>query len=127
MGQGIWSKMTGAFSSGQGEDDGADRRKNKEGSPVRFAVFMPSSQEDARQSVDALKSGSGVVINGEKLDNAGYQRVMDFMDGAAYVLGGTGRPVSETVQVYGPSTMEIVDETVSYYGNLSTGKKRSDG
>ena len=127
MGQGIWSKMTGAFSSGQGEDDGADRRKNKEGNPVRFAVFMPSSQEDARQSVDALKSGSGVVINGESLDNAGYQRVMDFMDGAAYVLGGIGRPVSETVQVYAPSTMEIVDETVSYYGNLSTGKKRSDG
>ena len=127
MGQGIWSKMTGAFSSGQGEDDGADRRKNKEGNPVRFAVFMPSSQEDARQSVDALKSGRGVVINGEKLDNAGYQRVMDFMDGAAYVRGGTGRPVSETVQVYGPSTMEIVDETVSYYGNLSTGKKRSYG
>ena len=126
MGQGIWSKMTGAFSSGQGEDDGADRRKNKEGNPVRFAVFMPSSQEDARQSVDALKSGSGVVINGESLDSAGYQRVMDFMDGAAYVLGGTGRPVSETVQVYGPSSMEIVDETVSYYGNLSTGKKRSE-
>ena len=126
MGQGLWSKITGAFSTGPGDDDGGERRKNKEGNTVRFAVFMPSSQEDARQSVDALKSGSGVVINGESLDSAGYQRVMDFMDGAAYVLGGTGRPVSETVQVYGPSSMEIVDETVSYYGNLSTGKKRSE-
>jgi len=126
MGQGLWSKITGAFSTGQGDDGAGERRKNKEGNTVRLAVFMPSSQEDARQSVDALKSGSGVVINGESLDNGGYQRVMDFMDGAAYVLGGTGRPVSETVQVYGPSSMEIVDETVSYYGNLGTGKKRSE-
>ena len=87
---------------------------------------MPSSHEDALKSADAMRSGSGVVINGEYLDEVGYRRVTDFLDGAAYVLGGTGRRVSDNVQVYVPAAMEIVDETVSYYGNLNTGKKRSE-
>lgn len=128
--QGIWSKMTGMFTSGEqpSQSDGgvSDRRKNNMADNYRFAIFMPSSHEEAMLSADAMKSGSSVVINGEYLDSAGYQRVTDFLDGAAYVLGGMGRRVSETVQVYVPSSMEIVDDTLSYYGNLSSGKKRSE-
>ena len=131
MGQGIWSKMTGVFSSAepsaQGEDGSGDRRKGKTGAgALQFAVYMPASHEDALRSADAMKNGSGVVINGEYLDSAGYQRVMDFLDGAAYILGGAGRRVSDTVQVYVPDSMEFVDETASFYGNLSAGKKRTD-
>ena len=130
MGQGIWAKVSGLFSIGEqpaaGEEESSDRRKSKTADNLRFAVFMPASHEEALQSADALKNGSSVVINGEYLDSAGYQRVTDFLDGAAYVLGGTGRRISDTVQVYVTDSMEIVDETASFYGNLSTGKKRTD-
>jgi FtsZ-interacting cell division protein YlmF len=128
--QGIWSKMTGMFTSGgqpcQSDGGVSDRRKNNTADNYRFAIFLPSSREEAMLSADAMKSGSSVVINGEYLDSAGYQRVTDFLDGAAYVLGGMGQRVSETVQVYVPSSMEIVDDTLSYYGNLNSGKKRSE-
>lgn len=130
MAQGIWSKVAGIFSAGDqtgtGDTGSGDRRQGKSAETARFAVFMPASHEDALRSADAMKNGSSVVINGEYLDNAGYQRVTDFLDGAAYVLGGTGRRVSDSVQVYVPASLEIVDETVSYYGNLTAGKKRSD-
>ncbi len=130
MEQGIWDRMTAMFTAGeqsvQGGEGSGDRRKSKTVENLRFTVFMPASHEEARQSADAMKNGSGVVINGEYLDSAGYQRVTDFLDGAAYVLGGMGRRVSDTVQVYVPASMEIVDETVSFYGNLNTGKKRTD-
>jgi len=131
MGQGIWAKMTGMFSgdeqSAQGEDGGDDRTKSKMTGNSKFAVFVPTSHEDALRSADAMKNGSGVVINGECLDDENYQRVTDFLDGAAYILGGAGRRVSDTVQVYVPASMEIVDDTASFYGNMSSGKKRTDG
>ena len=129
MGQGLWTKITGVFSAGSQSaagDDGEERRQVRQGNNPNFVIFMPSSREDAMKSADAMRSGSGVVINGEYLDEVGYRRVTDFLDGAAYVLGGTGRRVSDNVQVYVPALMEIVDETVSYYGNLNPGKKRSD-
>jgi FtsZ-interacting cell division protein YlmF len=122
--------MTGVFSRGDQTDtneEGGEHRRNRTGENLRFAVYMPASYEDAARSADVMKNGSGVVINGENMDNAVYQRVIDFLDGAAYVLGGAGRRVSDTVQVYVPATVDVVDETVSnYYGNLSAGKKRSD-
>ncbi len=129
MGQGIWTKITGVFSAGgqsAAGDDGEERRQVRQGNNANFVIFMPSSHEDALKSADAMRSGSGVVINGEYLDEVGYRRVTDFLDGAAYVLGGTGRRVSDNVQVYVPELMEIVDETVSYYGNLNPGKKHSE-
>ena len=128
MGQGFWSKMTGRFVSGEqsntDEEDSARRMSRTDN--VKFAVYMPSSYEDAARSAEAMKNGSGVVINGECLDESGYQRIVDFLDGAAYVLGGRGRRVSDNVQVYVPATLHIVDEVVSYYGNLGAGKKRTD-
>ena len=130
MGQGIWTKLTGTISGGgqsAAAEESEERQLGRQGSNANFVINMPSSQEDAMKSADAMKGGSGVVINGEYLDEVGYRRVTDFLDGAAYVLGGTGRRVYDTVQVYVPAEMAIVDETVSYYGNLNPGKKRSDG
>jgi len=128
MGQGIWYKMTHLFSSTEAEeteeDVSHDRRRGKEPGNVRFAVYIPASFEEALRPAEAMKNGNGVVINGEHLDGVNYQRVLDFLDGAAYVLGGSGRRVSDNVQVYVPSTMEVVDESISYYGSLTPGKMR---
>lgn len=133
MGQGLWYKMTHMFSSSGSEDEEVEEntaneyRRVKDPANARFAVYMPSTYEEALRPAEAMKGGSGVVINGEQLDEANYRRVLDFLDGAAYVMGGSGRRVSDTVQVYAPSTMEIVDESISYYGSLSSGKTRAHG
>jgi len=128
MANGIWSKMTGMLSGEQpGQtEEGGERRKDKTPDGIKFSVYMPSSYEEAIRLADAMKNGSGIVINGEYLDSLVYQRVIDFLDGAAYVIEGTGCRVSDTVQVYVPSSMEIVDEVATYYGNLNTAKKRVD-
>lgn len=118
MGQGIWAKMTSAGSEVEAQE-AVDN--------FRFAVFVLSSPEDGKTAAIAMKTGSGVVINGENLDSVSYQRVVDFLDGAIYILGGESRCVSGCVQVYVPPKMEIVDEVGSYYGNLTAGKKRLDG
>lgn len=128
---GVWNKMTGMFSSSADEEQEErtqdEPRRGLGPASARFAVYMPASFEEALRPAEAMRSGSGVVINGEHLNEETYRRVLDFLDGAAFVLGGSGRRVSETVQVYAPATMEIVDESVSYYGGLTAGKTRSHG
>lgn len=129
MGQGLWSKVSGALSNGDAAADEAaevERKKNKTGDNFRFAVYVLTSLDDGKRAADALKSGNGVVINGESLDEMTFQRVLDFLDGAAHVLGVESRSVSGNVQVYAPPGMEVVDEISSYYGNLTPGKKRFD-
>jgi len=118
MGQGVWSRITGSVPAGEKAEPDVN---------MHFAVINLSSHEDGKRSVETLKSGSGVIINGESLDKSAYQRVVDFMDGAAHVLSGQSIFLSDTVQAYVPASMEIIDEVGSFYGNLTTGKKRFDG
>lgn len=130
MGQGLWSKVSGALSNSDAAADEAaestERKKNKTGDTFRFAVYVLTSLDDAKRAADSLNSGNGVVVNGESLDEMTFQRVLDFLDGAAHVLGVSSRSVSGNVQVYAPAGMEMVDEIGSYYGNLTPGKKRFD-
>ena len=85
MGQGLWSKMSGAISSGEQEEgaavDAAERKQGKPGENFRFAVYILSALEDGKRAADALKSGNGVVVNGENLDELTFQRALDFLDG----------------------------------------------
>ncbi len=129
MGQGLWSKVSGALSNGDAAADEAaevERKNNKTGDKFRFAVYVLTSMDDGKRAADALNSGNGVVVNGESLDEMTFQRVLDFLDGAAHVLGVSSRSVSGNVQVYAPPGMDMVDEIGSYYGNLTPGKKRFD-
>ena len=130
MGQGIWSKMSGALSGGETDAGAAleasERKPGKASDNFRFAVYILSSLEDGKRAADSLKSGNGVVVNGENLDELTFQRALDFLDGAAHVLGIVSRNVSGNVQIYAPPGMDVLDETGSYYGNLTPGKKRFD-
>lgn len=129
MGQGLWSKVSGALSNGDAADEtteSAERKKIKAEENFRFAVYALTSLDDGKRAADALRNGNGVVVNGESLDEMTFQRVLDFLDGAAHVLGVASRSVSGNVQVYAPPGMELVDEIGSYYGNLTPGKKRFD-
>ena len=129
MGQGLWSKVSGALANGDAATDEAaevERKKNKTGDKFRFAVYVLTSLDDGKRAADALNSGNGVVVNGESLDEMTFQRVLEFLDGAAHVLGVSSRSVSGNVQVYAPPGMDMIDEMNSYYGNLTPGKKRFD-
>ena len=89
MGQGLWSKVSGALSNGDAADEtteSAERKKIKAEENFRFAVYAMTSLDDGKRAADALRNGNGVVVNGESLDEMTFQRVLDFLDGAAHVL-----------------------------------------
>ncbi len=77
------------------------------GGDVQVILIEPSKRSDAKEICDELKNGKTVVINVEKLPDAEVVRLLDIINGAAYVLEGKIKDISESVFVVAPFNVEI--------------------
>ncbi|MEW5947176.1 MAG: cell division protein SepF [bacterium] len=79
----------------------------------RFEISMisPSSFEDAIRLANCLRGGTAVVCNLSKLDVEIAKRIVDFVSGNAYALGGKTKKVGENIFVFTPAGIRLsVDE-----------------
>ena len=77
--------------------------------PVSLKVVRPKSYEDGPDIADHLASGSTVVLNIESLDRMNAIRLIDFLMGAIYVLGGDMKSVTKTTLVFAPRNVGVQD------------------
>ncbi len=77
------------------------------GAPVTLKVVKPQGYDDGPDIVDALISGSTVVLNIESLDRDKAKRLIDFLLGALHVLQGDLKRVSATTLVLAPSNTSV--------------------
>lgn len=78
------------------------------GGAMKMILFQPLAYEDSQAIVDNLRSRKPVIVNMVDLERDCAQRVIDFISGAAYALGGTIRKVSFGIFVIVPSNVSIV-------------------
>ena len=82
-------------------------------SRMRMLVFQPSSYEEAECIIDYLKARKPVIMNLDEMDVELGQRILDFVGGAVYSLGGDIKKVARSIFVVAPSNVDIaqsVDE-----------------
>ena len=82
-------------------------------SKMRMLVFQPSSYEEAECIIDNLKARKPVIMNLDEMDVELGQRILDFVGGAVYSLGGDIKKVARSIFVVAPSNVDIaqsVDE-----------------
>lgn len=80
---------------------------------MRMLVFQPSSYEEAECIIDNLKARKPVIMNLDEMDVELGQRILDFVGGAIYSLGGDIKKVARSIFVVAPSNVDIaqnVDE-----------------
>ncbi len=70
-------------------------------------VVKPRSSADGRDVADYLVKGHTVVMNIEELERADTLRIIDFLLGTLYVLGGELRRVTKTTLVLSPRAGEM--------------------
>ena len=58
-------------------------------------LFSPKSYADVKAMIDMLRRKESVIVNLEKIDAASAQRILDFLSGAAYAIGGSMRRVED--------------------------------
>ena len=70
-------------------------------------IIEPRSFTDAKQIVNQLLENKTVVLNLHLLDKEQSQKIIDFVCGAAFALGGAPQKVGDTVFVFTPNSVQL--------------------
>ncbi len=71
-----------------------------------LVVEAPRRFEDAQEAADHLKAGRPVILHLEGLDREVGQRIVNFLMGAAYALGGAMHRVGAII-LFAPAGVEV--------------------
>jgi len=84
---------------------------------MNMVIFCPTNYEQTQSLIDNLKERKPVIVNLDEIDVAVAQRILDFISGAVYALGGDVKKVARNIFVVVPYNVSIstnVDEHTSY-------------
>ena len=73
-------------------------------------IRRPRTQDEAKICVDCLRGRRAVIVNLREVQVEDAQRVLDFLKGAAYALGGQMEPAGERVFLVTPQNIGVMVE-----------------
>lgn len=73
----------------------------------KMLVIRPNSLEEGQEVAAQIRAGKICVVNFEDTDSRLAQRIIDFLTGAAYSLGGTVSPISSLIFVVAPLNVAV--------------------
>ena len=74
---------------------------------IKVVLSEPLSFDDCQQIADNLKNKRTVIINLESLDMGLARRIIDFVGGTAYALGGTLQKIGSGIIIAVPNNVDI--------------------
>lgn len=77
---------------------------------TKVVILKPSDYDEAIEICDNLKDRKIIVVNMTNLEGKVAQRLLDFMAGASYALGGSLDEIEKCVYIISPSNVEISNE-----------------
>ena len=97
------------------------RRESKASAPppapekgkMKLHLVNPSEFGEAAEIADSLKSRQAVLMNLEMADDVTARRMIDFLSGGAYALGGKIMRVSGQAYIVTPTNVDLVGDAVS--------------
>jgi len=63
-------------------------------------IYEPRTPEDVQALIDRLKQNESAIVNLEKPPPETAQRILDFLAGAVYALGGSISPIQKGSNVF---------------------------
>lgn len=77
---------------------------------LKVVVMQPDSFDEAKEIADHLKTRKPVIINLEKLEKESARRMIDFVSGASYALGGEIQKVAGAIFLIAPFNVSILGD-----------------
>ncbi len=74
---------------------------------MEVVVIQPATYDEAQVIADHIRSQRPVIVNLEKMDYSIAQRIMDFVSGAVYTLGGNLERVTQNIFIIAPENVDI--------------------
>ena len=88
------------------------------GAPMKLVVVKPTSLEDAREAAEGLRSNNTVVLDLEEAPRDVVIRLVDFISGAAYILGGRITRLSTSTYLVTPPEVNLSGDVLASLGSL---------
>lgn len=73
-----------------------------------IVVLEPASFADAREIAEALKVKKSILLNMRKTDKELARRIIDFLSGISYAIGGHSQKVADQIFLFTPGHIEIL-------------------
>ena len=77
---------------------------------LKLVVMQPESFEEARDIAIHLKSKKPVIVNVERVDENECQRIIDFLSGVTYAIGGEMQKISKEILLVTPNSVKIMGD-----------------
>jgi cell division inhibitor SepF len=79
-------------------------------STTKVTITKPVDYEEATEICEALKNRRIVLVNTTILELKIAQRLLDFISGSCYALGGELQQIEKGVYILSPSNVEVTNE-----------------
>ncbi len=83
---------------------------NMNSNKQEVVLFHAKAFDDAAKAADELMNKRAIILNMESVDKAMTRRVVDFLSGAIYALGGDVKKVAQATYLFCPHSMVIVGD-----------------
>lgn len=78
---------------------------------MEIVVLEPRSLDDAMAAAECLKARRPVIVNLRDAERDLARRIVDFVCGVTYAVGGQTQRVGEEIFLFAPSTVTITAES----------------
>lgn len=85
----------------------------KSGNSIEMKVVKPEGFENCKSIADLLLSKKTVLLNLEDTNKEAARRLIDFLSGVAYAIGGDLNVVANGTFVITPSNVDVSDEDIA--------------
>ena len=95
-------KKKGFFSFGK-----KDEQVPQGGVHSNVIITRPRTITDVQSIIDSLRARQAIIVDMAKLNEKGCQRIMDYLSGAIYALGGAQQRIADTMFLFTPDGVSI--------------------
>jgi cell division inhibitor SepF len=74
---------------------------------IRLVLFEPRSYDDSQEIADNLKSHRPVVVNLQLVRRDQAMRIVDFLSGTVYALGGSMQKLGPCIFICAPANVDV--------------------
>ncbi len=82
-------------------------KDNKNGGGSKMILLEPRAYSESQQIADHLKKRNSVVVNLKRVTSDQAKRIIDFLSGCIYAIGGTMQKVGVGIYLCAPKNVNV--------------------
>lgn len=88
----------------------------------KMCLFEPRVFSDTQDIADELKNRRAILVNLQRIDKVSAKRIIDFLSGTVYAIGGDIQRVGSDIFLCTPDNVEVAGSITDQIENMEQGE-----